>query len=116
MKHRDNEHFSAKNIVKYTTVAAGTYYPDLNLANVFRLAATGYNLILGTPKNPRDGQMIRIEVVSVNAKTINFSTAYSVNGAAISDATHDADVLVIYYGYYNATTSKWNVLKLADKS
>lgn len=116
MEHRDSEHHSARNLLKATLVADGTKTPDLNVANVFRYASPLYNLAIGTPKNPRDGQMIRIEVVSANNKTVNFSTAFHVNGAIIADTTHNSDVLVIYYGYYNADTTKWNVLKLADKS
>ena len=113
MKHRDSSHFSARNIVKITTAAAGTQTPDLNLANVFRYASPLYNLIIGLPENARDGQYIRIEVVSANAKTVNFNqTGFHVNGAVIADATHDADALVIYHGYYNATTSKWNLVSL----
>ena len=112
MKHRDPDHHSAKNLIKYTVAADGTYTPDLNLVNVFRVSSPLYNLIVGTPKNPRDGQYLRLEVVSANAKTINFSTSYHVNGAVIADAAHDANALLILHGYYNADTSVWNMIVL----
>lgn len=114
MKQRNSEHFSAKNIVKKTLTAAGTHTPDLNAANVFRYDATAYALTLGNPTNVRDGQYIRLEVTSDAALAVNFGTAYHVNGAVIADGTHTADALVIYHGYYNADTSKWNLIKLAD--
>lgn len=109
MQHRDPSHFPEKNLIKKTIAADGTYYPELNQVNVFRIASPLYNLILGTPLNPRDGQYLRLEVVSAAAKTINFSTAYHLNGAVISDATHDANALLNIEGYYNATTAVWNM-------
>ena len=109
MKQRNSEHFSEKNLIKNTLAADGTYYPDLNLVNVFRISSPLYNLIIGTAKNPRDGQYLRLEVVSAAAKTIDFSTAYHLNGAVISDATHDANALLILEGYYNADTAVWNM-------
>ena len=116
MKNRDSSHFSARNIVKITTAAAGTQTPDLNLANVFRYASPLYNLIIGLPENARDGQYIRIEVVSAAAKTVNFNAIFNVNGAVISDGTHTGDALVIYHGYYNADTTKWNFIKIGSKT
>jgi len=112
MKQRNSEHFSSKNILKKTLTAAGTETPDLNAANVFRYSSASYDLAVGTPTNARDGQYIRIEVVSAAAKTVNFGTGFHVNGAVITDATHDGDALVIYHGYYNADTSKWNIVSL----
>ena len=109
MQHRDPSHFPEKNLIKKTIAADGTYYPELNQVNVFRVSSPLYNLIMGTPKNPRDGQYLRLEVVSAAAKTINFSTSYHVNGAVIADAAHDANALFILEGYYNADTSVWNM-------
>ena len=114
MQHRDSEHFSAKNLVKKTLTADGTETPDLNTANVFRYSSASYNLAVGNPTNGRDGQYIRIEVLSAGAKTVNFGTAFHVNGAIIADANHDAHVLVNYQGYYNADTAKWNVVNMAQ--
>lgn len=116
MRHRDPQHHSAKNVVKYTMAEAATYYPDLNIAEVFRIDATSYGVTVGTPKNPRDGQYLRLEITSAAATIVNFSTAFHVDGAVISDGTHTADALVIYHGYYNSDTSKWNMIKLADKA
>jgi hypothetical protein len=116
MKHRDPSHHPAKNLVKYTTAADGSYTPDLNLVNIFRITATAHNLTIADPTNVRDGQYIRLEVVSAAAKTVNFGTGYHVDGAVIADGTHTGDALVIYEGYYNADTSKWNLIKLGSKA
>lgn len=116
MEHRDSTHFSARNIIKTTTAADGTQTPNLNLVNVFRYASPLYNLIIGLPENARDGQYIRIEVVSAAAKTVNFNAIFLVNGAVIADANHDADALVIYHGYYDADAVKWNLIKIGSKA
>jgi len=114
MRQRNSEHFSSKNIFKKTLTAAGTETPDLNKANVFRYSSAAYALTVGSPTNARDGQYIRIEVVSAATYAVNFGTDFHVNGAVIADGTHTADELVIYHGYYNADTSKWNLIKLAE--
>jgi hypothetical protein len=116
MKHRDPSHFSKKNLIKKTLTANGTETPDLNLANVFRYDASGYNLTVGNPTNARDGQYIRVEVVSANAKTVNWGTGYHVNGAVIADGTHTGNELVIYDGYYNADTGKVNLVAIGVKA
>ena len=116
MEHRDQEHFPERNIVKATLAADGSVTPDLNIANVFRYSSPLYNLAVATPKNPRDGQYLRLEFVSANAKTINFSTVFHVSGAVIADAAHDANALLILSGYYNGTTSKWNMKVLSVRA
>lgn len=113
MNHRDPEHFSAKNIIKYTVVAEATYTPDLNLANVFRVDASLYDTTIGTPSNPRDGQYLRLEFVSVENMDIQFSTAYHINGDAISDDTHEDNVLLVMEGWYNSDTAKWNMIVIS---
>ena len=116
MKMRDQHHHSAKNVDVKTIAEAGTYYPNLNLAETFRWDCSGYATVIGTPKNPRDNQRIRLELVSANATTLNFSTAFHVNGAAIADGTHANNDLLILEGNYNATTAKWNVEVVSVKA
>ena len=116
MEYRDTEHFPALNIVKYTAASAATYTPDLNIANVFRVDASGYDTTFGTPKNPRDGQYLRLEIVSAEDMDIEFVTAYQVNGADIAAQTHEDNDLLILEGYYNADTAKWNMEVLAVKA
>jgi hypothetical protein len=116
MKHRDIEHFPERNIQKHTTAGAETFTPDLNLANVFRVDGSAGALAVANPTNGRDGQYIRIEIVSAAATVANFGTGYHVDGAVIADGTHTANDLVIYEGYYNEDTDKWNLVELASKA
>lgn len=111
-----NIHIPEKTVYKTTLTAGGTVTPDLNGHEVFRITATGYSLVVANPTNIKDGQYMRIEVVSANAKTVNFGTGYHLNGAVIADATHDADELVIYEGLYNADTSKVNLVAVGIKA
>ena len=113
MRHRDPEHHPAKNIVKYTVSEAETYIPDLNLANVFRIDASSFDTEFGTPANPRDGQYLRLEIVSAENMDVEFVAAYHVNGAVVAAQTHEDNVLLVMEGYYNATSSKWNMIVLS---
>ena len=113
MKHRDPSHFSEKNLIKKTISVAGTYTPDINLVNVFRIDASGYDTIIGVPKNPRDGQYIRLEIVSAENMDIQLATVYHINGAVVADDTHEDNVLLIMDGYYNADTAVWNMIVLS---
>ena len=112
MRQRNSDHKPSKNIIEYTAVASATYYPELNLANVFRVDASGYDTTFGTPKNPRDCQYLRLEIVSDENMDVEFSAAYHVNGAVVAAQTHEDNVLLIMEGYYNADTSKWNIVSL----
>jgi len=114
MKQRNSEHFPERNKVKVTLAEAGTVTPDLKIANVYRIDGTIGDLVVATPENPRDGQYLRVEATSIGGKKINFGIGYHVNGAVIADGSHTSDMSVVYEGWYNADTSKWNMIKLSD--
>lgn len=116
MKHKDFEAYPERSVIKKTIAEAGTYYPDLNLASAFRIDASGYATVLGTPLNPRDGQYLRLEMESADATVLNFSTAYHVNGAVISDGTHTGNDLLILEGWYDSDAAVWNMHVLAVKA
>lgn len=113
MRQRDRDHRPSKNIIAYTAVASATYYPELNLANVFRIDASGYDTTFGTPKNPRDCQYLRLEIVSAENMDVEFSAAYHVNGAEVAAETHEDNVLLVMEGYYNADTEIWNMVVIS---
>lgn len=116
MKHKDFESHPERTVSKLTIAAAGTYYPDLNIASVHRWDCSSYDTTVGTPKNPRDGQYMRLEFVSAENMDIQFTTAIHVNGAVIADDTHEDNVLLILEGWYNSTTAVWNMTVLSVKA
>ena len=116
MKHKDFEAYPERSVIKKTIAEAGTYYPDLNLASVFRIVASGYATVIGTPKNPRDGQYLRLEMTSADSTALNFSTVFHVNGAVIADGTHTGNDLLILEGWYDGDNSVWNMHILGVKA
>lgn len=116
MRQRDSEHFPQKNIIKHTASEADTYYPDLNLANVFRLDVSLYDTEIGTPKNPRDCQYIRLEIVSAVSMDVEFSEVFHFDGETVGAETQENNDLIIAEGFYNADSEKWNMLLMGIKA
>lgn len=107
MRHKDLLHHPAKSLVKYTLTEAETYYPDLNDGSIFRIDASDYAVVIGTPKNPRDGQYMRLEIESAAATAVNFSTAFLVNGAVIADGTHTGNDVLVLECWYDDDQDAW---------
>lgn len=104
-----------KNIIKGSFTSSTTATPNLNLVNVFRYTTTD-DLAIANPKNLTDGEYIRIEVVTVSGKNVEFGSKYYVNGAIIVAETHILDTLVIYEGWYNQDTDTINIISLISSS
>lgn len=116
MEYRDTQHFSEKNIIKHTATEATTYYPDLNLANVFRLDVSLYDTEIGTPKNSRDGAYIRLEIVSAENMDIEFSEVFHFDGDTVGAGTQEDNDFLIAEGFYNADTAKYNMVLIGLKA